>query len=176
VQEEVLEEEAAVETSRAQKKRCKGWDLVVRRRGKPKERTKGNGESRKKLATAGIGMTLRAEVAKHKGRSYTGPMVEQRQRNNRTRHKVARRAPEGRALQKSRRNGPECNNGIRNQDFKEQLRLGSERTSSGIYRKALVPGIVRRTVRSSVRMRIMSIRTLWRSRPPPKRKKSILAA
>jgi hypothetical protein len=33
---------------------------------------------------------------------------------------------------------PECNIIIRNRDLKEQLHLGSERTSSRIFRKALM--------------------------------------
>jgi hypothetical protein len=66
--EEVSKEEAAVETGRALKKRPRIRHLAAGRRGNPKERTKGNGGSRKKLAAARRGMTHCEEVAKRKGR------------------------------------------------------------------------------------------------------------
>jgi hypothetical protein len=47
---------------------------------------------------------------------------------------------------------PEVNHGIRNQDFKEQLHLGSKRSFGGVYRKALVLEIVKRIARSSIRI------------------------
>jgi hypothetical protein len=50
------------------------------------------------------------------------------------------------------RSKPEDSHCIRNRDFKEQLPLGSERTSGGIYRKALVLEIVKRIAGSSVRI------------------------
>jgi hypothetical protein len=62
---------------------------------------------------------------------------------------------------------PEGGSGIRDGDLKEQLRLGSERTSGGIFRKALVLEIVKRRVEPSVRIRKMNVRTLWRGFPPP---------
>jgi hypothetical protein len=49
----------------------------------------------------------------------------------------------------------EGSNGIRNRNFKEQLRLGSERTSGGIYRKVHVLEIVQRIAGSSFRIRRM---------------------
>jgi hypothetical protein len=61
--EEVPKEEAAVETSRTPKKRRRGRHLVSGRRGNPKERTKGNGGSLKKLTAGRRGMTRSAEVA-----------------------------------------------------------------------------------------------------------------
>jgi hypothetical protein len=71
---------------------------------------------------------------------------------------------------------PECNNDIRNRDFKEWLRLGSEMTSGRIFGKAIGFQIVKRIFRTSVRIRKMSVSTLWRSRPLPKRKKIRLTA
>jgi hypothetical protein len=47
---EVPKEHAAVETGKAPNKRHRGWHLVAKRRQKPKERTRGNYGSRKKLA------------------------------------------------------------------------------------------------------------------------------
>jgi hypothetical protein len=60
--------------------------------------------------------------------------------------------------------------------LKEKLRLGSERTSSRIFRKIIGLEIVKQITRSSVRMRAMSDWTLWRGQPPLKRKKSLLTA
>jgi hypothetical protein len=56
----------------------------------------------------------------------------------------------------------EGTNGTRNQDFKEQLRLGSERTSSGIYRKAIGLEIVKRAVGISSELRKIRNWILWR--------------
>jgi hypothetical protein len=46
----------------------------------------------------------------------------------------------------------EGTNGTRNRDFKEQLRLGNERTTSRIYRKTIGLEMVKRAVRISSRM------------------------
>jgi hypothetical protein len=66
----------------------------------------------------------------------------------------------------------EGTNGTRNRDFKEQLRLGNERTTSGIYRKTIGLEIVKPAVRISSVMRKVTDWTLWRGRPPPKRKRN----
>jgi hypothetical protein len=66
----------------------------------------------------------------------------------------------------------EGTNGTRNRDFKEQLGLGNERTSSEKYRKTIGLEIVNRAVRISSGMRKVTDWTLWRSRPPPKREKN----
>jgi hypothetical protein len=63
---------------------------------------------------------------------------------------------------------PQCSSGIRVQDLKEQLCLGSERTSSRIFRKAVMLEIVKGRVKSSVRFQKMSEWTLWRGQSPPK--------
>jgi hypothetical protein len=53
---------------------------------------------------------------------------------------------------------------------KQQLLLGSKRTPNKALRQALELEIVKLVVRSSVRLRKMSDRTLWRGQPPFKRK------
>jgi hypothetical protein len=68
-EQEVPKEEVTVKTVRALKKRYGNRQL--------QKRTQGIGGPQKKLATR-RGMTHRAGVARHKGRSLTGPMVEQR--------------------------------------------------------------------------------------------------
>jgi hypothetical protein len=67
----------------------------------------------------------------------------------------------------------EGTNGTRNRDFKEQLRLENERTTSGIYRTTIGLKIVKRAVRISSGMRKVTDWTLWRGRAPPKRKKKL---
>jgi hypothetical protein len=68
-------------------------------------------------------------------------------------------------------NGPKCNSGIKDHRRRQQLRLGNEKKTSMIYRKAIRLEIVKRTLRiSSVFLKIRKW-TLWRGRPPPKRKK-----
>jgi hypothetical protein len=66
----------------------------------------------------------------------------------------------------------EGTNGTRNRDFKEQLCLGNERTTSRIYRKTIGLEIEKRAVRISSGMRKVTDWTLWRGRPPPKRKRN----
>jgi hypothetical protein len=59
----------------------------------------------------------------------------------------------------------------RNRDFEEQLRLGSEMTTNGSYRKAIGLEISKRTAGTSTGLPKMKNCTLWRGRPPPKRRK-----
>jgi hypothetical protein len=68
---------------------------------------------------------------------------------------------------------PERISGTRNRDFKEQLRLGSYRTSGGICKKALVLEIVKRISGYSVTIRKMMDWTLWKDRFPQKRNRRL---
>jgi hypothetical protein len=95
-------------------------------------------------------LPCRAVPAPHKGHDCQGPGKDD----------VVQGTQKGRAFGRRRRAQPEC---ISCYDW-ETLRL------------ALVLEVVKRTVDSSFRIRKMDVRTLWRSRPPPKRKKSLLAA
>jgi hypothetical protein len=62
----------------------------------------------------------------------------------------------------------ECNNGIKNRDLKEQLCLGSKGNVNKTFRETLGLEITNRIARSSVTIRKMSVRTLWRGWLPPK--------
>jgi hypothetical protein len=73
------------------------------------------------------------------------------------------------------RKKPESSNGIRNQGPGQQLRLRKERISGRIFGNTIGLEIMKRTVWSPVRIRKMSVRTLWRGRPPLKRKKRLHA-
>jgi hypothetical protein len=129
--------------------------LPVRCRGQPKERIKGNGGFRKKLAAARGGMTRCALPAQLKGH----------RRQEQGKDNIVQGTREGRTIGRRSWATPECNNGIRNRDQKEWLRLGSERTSCRIFEKTIGLQIVKRISGSSFRIGTMSVRTLWRSRP-----------
>jgi hypothetical protein len=131
----------------ATEERSRDRCLAVRCRGRPKKRTQGDGGYRQKLAAARRRLTRRASPARRKGRNHKGPTVENRQRK-----------------------GPECNNGISNRGLKEQPRLGSKRAFNKTVRQTPGLKIAKRAVEFSVGLRKMSDWTLWRSRPPPKRK------
>jgi hypothetical protein len=70
----------------------------------------------------------------------------------------------------------EGTNVTRNRDFEEQLRLGSERTTSRRYRKTIGLEIVKRAVGLFSGLRKIRNLTLWRGRPSPRWKKNLLAA
>jgi hypothetical protein len=55
-----------------------------------------------------------------------------------------------------------------NKDLKKQLHVRKE----GIFKETLELEIAKRIARSSVRIRKMSVRTLWRGRPPLKQKEA----
>jgi hypothetical protein len=114
-------------------------------------------------------MTRRAGVARHRERRHTEPTVELRRRKTRTRDNVAKGTLKGWTFGKRNRAQPEYNNGIRNRGIKQQLRPGS-RTLNMTLETA------KQTVGTSIRLRKMNFRILWRGRPPPKRKKRPLAA
>jgi hypothetical protein len=65
---------------------------------------------------------------------------------------------------------------IRNRDLKEELHLKSKGNVNKTFRETLGLEIMKRIARSSVRIQIMSVRTLWRGQPPPKRKQKPLTA
>jgi hypothetical protein len=69
-----------------------------------------------------------------------------------------------------------CSNGIRDWGLKQQLRLGSKGSVNKTFRQALMMEIVKLAVRSSIRIPKMSVKTPWRSQPPPKQKKSLPTA
>jgi hypothetical protein len=113
------------------KKRHRGRILTAECCQKPKD------GPRKKLAAGGREMTHCARVARHKGRSHEGLSVEHGRRKYHTRNKFARGTRLGQTLGRRKLMSQEGTNGTRNRDFEEQLRLGSEGTTSGIYRKTI---------------------------------------
>jgi hypothetical protein len=136
--------------------------------------TQRNYGPRKELAAGGRKMTHCAKVAQRKGRglqgrSHEGPSVEQG-RKNQTRNKFARGTQRGRTLGMRQLMRQEGTNGTGNQDFEEQLRLGSERTAREFDRMAFGLEFVKQATGMSSGLRNMRNWTLWRARPPPTRK------
>jgi hypothetical protein len=181
---EVLKEEASVKSSGALKKQYEDRHLEVGRRENRKERTQGNGVSRKKLAAARRWMTRLAGVAPRKGLCRQGQGQDT----------AVQRTQKGRTDGKRRWPKPECNNGRRDRGAIRQLclrkrtatgngfrrwsrrhglRLRSEKTSGRIFGKTIGTGFVKQIVGPSIKLRKMNVRTLWRDRPPPKRKKRL---
>jgi hypothetical protein len=182
VHEEIPKEEAIVERFGAWKQH-RNRHLAIRRRGRLKKQIQGNGGSWKKLASTCRGMIHHAIPARHKGHGHQGP----------GRDSVARGAPGGRTLERRQQTRQEGSNGIRVRDVKEQLRLRKETTGSGIRRRSKGEELClgsqktlyetlgqihelefpKKTAGTSVRLRKMTARTLWRGCSPSKRKKRL---
>jgi hypothetical protein len=79
-------------------------------------------------------------------------------------------------FEKRRQTQPKFDNGIRDRGRKEQLCLGCKGPVEEAVRQALVLEFVKLAAGSSVRIRKMSVNTLWRSWPPPKRKNQLPTA
>jgi hypothetical protein len=119
VHEKVPEEEAIVETFGGLKERYGDRHLIVRRPGLPKKRNQASGGSRKKLATSCGRLTLCAILALCTGHCF----------QEQGKDKTVPRTRKGRKFGKRLRAKPEGINRIGDRDLKEQLQLGSERTS-----------------------------------------------
>jgi hypothetical protein len=184
---EVSKEDAIGKPVNGRKKRHWGRNIVAGRRGEPKELTRGECRSRRKLAASCGKVSHRAAVARRKrnvfrkiltqghcgprkesatagrnitrcarvaqlmghglqGRSHEVPSVEKGRRNNQTRNKFARGTRKGWTLGRRQLMRQEGTNGSRNRYFEEQLRPGSEMTTSGSCRKTIGPEILKRAV------------------------------
>jgi hypothetical protein len=130
-----------------------GRYLALGCRGQPNKRTQGDGGSRQKLAAGRRRLNRRAVPVWRTGRTHKGPTFEKR-----------------------RRKGPKCKNGIKDRDARWQLRLRKERTSNKTFRHTVELKVAKKIVGTSIKLRKMSVRTLLRSRPPPRRIKRLLAA
>jgi hypothetical protein len=64
--------------------------------------------------------------------------------------------------------GFECNNGTRNRGIKKQLCLGSKITLNKTFWQTVELEVAKQIVGTSIRLRKMSVTTLWRGRPPLK--------
>jgi hypothetical protein len=172
---EVPNEEAAVETVGTLEDR----HLAVGRHRKPKKRNQGDSGSRKKLAAAYRRMTRCAVPAQCKGHGHQGPGQDN----------VVQGTPQGWTLVKGRWANLKGNKGIRDRSARQQLRLRKERsTSKGIRgrsrrqephlgRKAREQSheleVAKQIFGTFIRLRKMSVRTLWTGRSPLKQKKRL---
>jgi hypothetical protein len=158
-----MHEEVAVKTVRALKKRYGDRQLAPGRRRQLKRRIQGDGGSRKTLAVARRRMTRRAITAQRKGHGRRGPGEDN----------IASGVPKERKLERRKRTLQESSNGIRDRDLKEQLRLGSKRTFNKTVRKTFGLEVTKPAVQFPIGLQKMSDWTLWRGRPPQKRKKRL---
>jgi hypothetical protein len=133
---------------------------IERRRQMKKWIQGGSGSWHMLTATQGY-LTRRVIPAPRKGHSHQGQ----------ARDNVTGRAPKGRTLERRRLTRQECNNGIKVGDLKEQPQLRKQKSSCRIFKKAIMPDIVKQRFESSVRIQKMSDWTLWRVWPHPKQKK-----
>jgi hypothetical protein len=161
----VPREDAIVIPVRGRKRRHRGQKEAAGRRGEPKELTRGDRGSRKKLAAACRKAFRHATVAWRKRnvfrKSWTcgycglrkevtaskekGTHCARHRRKVQNEGKVAQRSPTGGAFESRCRRGPECSNGIRDQgrrriqdsSTRRQLRLKIKWTSEQIDRKIL---------------------------------------
>jgi hypothetical protein len=138
-----------VERVKGRKKRHRGR----KRLGEPKELTREIYGSRKELTDSSRKMTRRPRVARREGnfvREYS------------TRVNVAPKTRKGRAI------------GIRNRDFKKQLHLESERTTSAINRNII--GLEITKLHESSGLRHIRNWRLWMGRPPSQVEKEAVLA
>jgi hypothetical protein len=128
---------------------------------------------RKEFEAAEIRATRCAKVARRKGRTHEGPLVEQGRRKNKTWNKFEIGTRTGWSLGRRQLTLQKGTNGTGNRHFKEQLRLGNERSTSGIYKKTIGLEIVKRAEGISSRLRRIKDWTWWKGRPLPKWKKEL---
>jgi hypothetical protein len=141
------------------KKRPRDRRLAVERHHhKQKILTRENGAPQKKLAVACRKVSRRAKVARHKENTV---------RRNHIGNNVARRTLKGRGLQVE----PDGSIGVKDKETRRRLHPGNERTASRTLSKTLGLDIRQRAVEVPSRLENIKNCTLWRGRPPPKRKK-----
>jgi hypothetical protein len=190
---EVPNKDAVVIPVRIRKRRHRGRKEAAGRRLEPKELNRGDQGSRKKLAPACRKASHRATVAWIKRnvfrKSWTCGFYGLRKevtasrkevtRYERHRQKVAQRSPTGGAFEHRCRRGPQCGMGrkdptlidIRGWSSGQLSPLGRGGPTYKILKMALELEFVKRAPGISIGLRQMRNWTLWRGRPPPKRKK-----
>jgi hypothetical protein len=97
-------------------------------------------------------------------------------KKNQTRNNFARGAQRGQTFGEGRRMDPESSTGVKDSSIRRRLHLKIERTADGrIFGKTYRLEIAKRVAGSSVGLQKIRNWTSWRGRPPPKRKKNLLA-
>jgi hypothetical protein len=198
---EVSTEEAAVKSSGIMKKRQMGRHLAAGRRGEPKELTRGDCGSRRKLAADCRKVSRRATVARHKGNVFRkirtqgncglrkefaaagrkmtrcAEMARRREHRLQSQGKddMAPRIPWERTFRMNSWKSPECKIGIMDPGTRRQLRFKIEKTSDEIDRTAFGPQFVKTARGMFSGLRKVTDWTVWRDLRPPKRKTTLLA-
>jgi hypothetical protein len=185
---EVPKEEAALDTIGVMKERYRDRHLAVRRSGQPKKLTQGNGGSRKKLAAACRGMTRHAGVARRNGRGHTGLKVEQRRRKiadhgqclkgnlEKTDVREETSGETGRhqwTKEPRLKKAATSEEGEDNRQRHQRTEQETGATSVKTFRKTIELEIAKQIAETSIRLLKMSVTTLWRGQPSPKRKKRL---
>jgi hypothetical protein len=193
---EVPREEATVIPVRGRKRQHRGRKQAAGRRGEPKELTRGDCGSQKKLAAACRKASRRATVAWPKRnvfrkswthgncgpRKVTAAGKVTRCAGHRRKRNIPLytwRSPKGGTFENRCRKGPQCNTGIKDPTTNsierwspgERALLGSGGTRKKNIYEILREKIPMYVVETSSRLQQMRNWTLWRGRTPPKRKK-----
>jgi hypothetical protein len=196
---EVPWEDATVIPVRGWKRHHRGRKQAAGRHGELKELTRGDHGSWKKLAAACRKASRRATVAwlkrnvfrKSWTRGNCGLRKEvtasrkkvtrcaRHRRKVQNKEKVAQRSPTGGAFENRRRKSPQCSMGIKDPTTNSiggwssgQLSLlGRGGPTYKILKMTLELEFLKRALGMSIGLQQMRNWTLWRGRPPPKRKK-----
>jgi hypothetical protein len=174
---EFSKNDATVIPIKGQKKRRRARKPAAGRRGKPKELTQSDCGSGKKLAAA-CKMTRRATVAWRKKNVFRGKLVWKirMQRNCGLRKRLVatgkKMTQKGWMFGKTRRVDPESSSVVKVINTRRHRRLKNEKTAGQIFEATFRPQIAKREDGSSVGSLKMRNWTLWRRRPPPKRKRN----
>jgi hypothetical protein len=180
--EEVPERATEQETIEAAEDRTGEQRLAVGCRGRLKTRTKSDGRLRQECAATVGRPTRRFVPALRKGGLRKGPGqrccrsgIGGRSKASRAgergmaKNNAVRETPEGRMCKKHRRAHPECDHG--DQGARERLLLEGKKMHRGATRQSLRLEITKLIFECSVRLREPRNGTLWKCRPPPKRKR-----
>jgi hypothetical protein len=158
---EIPTEDVAVMPVRGLRKRRRNRKLTGRRRGEPKELIRGDCGSHRKLAAA-----CRKNVSRHATVAW--------QKINLTRNiriQESRESPKEFAAAGMRKS-PEGNNGIKGWSARQRSYLGSGGTPSKSPYEIFGRKIAKQVVGTSSGLQRIRKWTIWRGRPPPKRKKT----
>jgi hypothetical protein len=173
------------------KRRDRRHLAAERRQRKEQKRTQSKHGRRKGLVATRRGTTCRAVVARRRvlftkttrsrlivaTREVPRRATVARRRRDATKKERddMRGAPRERTPGKRRRAYLQGNTATKASDSRRRLRLRDAETAGGLrwenHGNVIVPKIAKRTTRPSARMRTTKDWTLWRGRPPPKRKK-----
>jgi hypothetical protein len=125
---------------------------------------------RKGRLRKGPGKKCRRSGIRKPGRTLGNRMEYRGLKKRRTKVNAVRGTPKGGTGEKRRRTRPEFNNGIRDKGARQHIIL-EKKTHNEAIRKSLQREIAKLIFESSIRLRRPSDWTLWKCRPPPKRKR-----